>query len=82
MGSAPVTYIDLFENHVATLGIFVLNNVFTLPLHDHPSMFGFVKVLFGKVRGREMFSPLFVRARIICPGTINQFSFQFVPTLR
>jgi len=53
MGRAPVTYIDLFENHLATLGIFVLNNVFTLPLHDHPSMFGFVKVLFGKVRVRS-----------------------------
>jgi len=50
---APVTYIGLFENQIATLGIFVLNDVFTMPLHDHPSMYGFVKVIFGKIRVRS-----------------------------
>jgi len=49
---APVTYIDVFDDSVATAGIFVLNRAFALPLHDHPSMYGFIKVISGRVKVR------------------------------
>lgn len=53
-GKAPVTYIDLFENSTASVGIFVLKrDAYTMPLHDHPSMYGFIKVIFGKIRVRS-----------------------------
>ena len=50
-----MTYIDLFENSTASVGIFVLKrDAYTMPLHDHPSMYGFIKVIFGKIRGKTM----------------------------
>jgi len=46
---APVSYIEIFESDIFTLGIFVLKNGARIPLHDHPNMYGIVKVLHGKV---------------------------------
>ena len=45
--TAPVTYLNLFEDHVFTMGIFVLKKGVKLPLHDHPGMFGIIKVIHG-----------------------------------
>ncbi|XP_019870600.1 2-aminoethanethiol dioxygenase [Aethina tumida] len=52
-GKAPVTYIDIFENHHFTVGVFVLKPGMKLPLHDHPEMHGLIKVISGKIKVRS-----------------------------
>lgn len=47
---APVTYIGIFENELLTMGIFILSPDMKLPLHDHPGMYGLIKVLSGKIK--------------------------------
>ncbi|XP_022902472.1 2-aminoethanethiol dioxygenase-like [Onthophagus taurus] len=47
---APVSYINIFENDLLTMGIFILRPGMKIPLHDHPQMFGLVKVLMGQIR--------------------------------
>ncbi|XP_022189600.1 2-aminoethanethiol dioxygenase-like [Nilaparvata lugens] len=54
---APVTYIEVFENPDITIGIFILKSGARLPLHDHPLMYGILKVIHGKVRIHS-YSPL------------------------
>lgn len=49
-GKAPVTCIDIFENPHVTMGIFILKPGGRLPLHNHPEMYGLIKVISGKVR--------------------------------
>ena len=52
-GNAPVTYVHLWEDSVFTMGVFVLKGGVTLPLHDHPSMTGLVKVIHGTATVRS-----------------------------
>ncbi|XP_018579935.1 2-aminoethanethiol dioxygenase [Anoplophora glabripennis] len=47
---APVTCIDIFENSHVTMGIFILKPGGRLPLHNHPEMYGLIKVIAGKVK--------------------------------
>lgn len=47
---APVTYIGIFENELVSMGIFILRPGMKLPLHDHPQMYGLIKVLSGKIK--------------------------------
>ncbi|KAK4875194.1 hypothetical protein RN001_011616 [Aquatica leii] len=47
---APVTYIDIFEDRNVSMGIFILKPGMRLPLHDHPEMYGLIKVLTGTVK--------------------------------
>lgn len=47
---APVTYIEVFENHNVSIGVFVLRDGAKIPLHDHPYMYGVLKVIYGKVK--------------------------------
>ena len=49
----PGAYMGVFDSDDATLGVFVIKENYTLPLHDHPSMHGFVKVILGKVKGNQ-----------------------------
>jgi len=49
----PMSHVSIVDGKDASLGIFIMNRVFTLPLHDHPSMYGFVKVILGKIRVRS-----------------------------
>ncbi|XP_066919763.1 2-aminoethanethiol dioxygenase-like [Clytia hemisphaerica] len=44
---APVTFINIYEGSIFTLGIFIIRKGHSLPLHDHPGMFGVCKPLFG-----------------------------------
>ena len=37
---APVSYINIFESKHFTLGVFILKNGVSIPLHDHPGMHG------------------------------------------
>lgn len=48
--SAPVTYIEILDDPNLTIGIFVLKNGARLPLHDHPLMYGVLKVVHGTVK--------------------------------
>jgi len=53
-----ISHITIVDGHPlavdsASLGIFILHRVCSLPLHDHPRMHGFVKVVHGKIRVRS-----------------------------
>lgn len=60
---APCTYIEIIENEIINMSIFVLKPGFKMPLHDHPQMHGLLKVISGTV-GIRTFSE-------IQPGTTN-----------
>jgi len=47
---APVTYIEVFEDENVSIGVFVLRDGAKIPLHDHPYMYGVLKVIYGKVK--------------------------------
>lgn len=47
---APVTYIEVFEDQNVSIGVFVLRDGAKIPLHDHPNMYGVLKVIYGKVK--------------------------------
>jgi len=47
---APVTYIPVTETHDISIGIFVIREGESIPLHDHPSMHGVIKCLAGNLR--------------------------------
>ncbi|CAL7944341.1 unnamed protein product [Xylocopa violacea] len=46
---APMWVIDIFENKDFAISIFILKHGFTMPIHDHPGMYGFLKVINGVV---------------------------------
>lgn len=50
---APCTYIEVFQNHIVNMSVFVLKPGFVMPLHDHPHMYGLLKVISGAVRIRS-----------------------------
>lgn len=52
---APVTYVHLWEDRTMCMGVFVLKRGARLPLHNHPNMFGVLKVIHGTVH-MESFS--------------------------
>ena len=41
---APVTYVSIQEHSDVTISMFVLRHRSRLPLHDHPLMYGIIKV--------------------------------------
>ncbi|KAM4636147.1 2-aminoethanethiol dioxygenase [Discoglossus pictus] len=45
----PVTYMHICENDSFSMGVFLLKGGTSIPLHDHPGMYGMLKVLYGKV---------------------------------
>ncbi|XP_076460823.1 2-aminoethanethiol dioxygenase-like [Babylonia areolata] len=47
---APVSYIHLWEDDAISMGIFILKSGGRLPLHDHPGMFGLIKVIHGTLK--------------------------------
>ncbi|KAJ8941552.1 hypothetical protein NQ318_011509 [Aromia moschata] len=49
-GKAPVTCIDIYEDHNVTMGISIIKPGGQLPLHNHPEMHGLIKVIAGKVK--------------------------------
>ncbi|XP_020294863.1 2-aminoethanethiol dioxygenase [Pseudomyrmex gracilis] len=47
--SAPMYVMDIFENKDITIAIFILKHGVTMPMHDHPGMYGLLKVISGIV---------------------------------
>jgi cysteamine dioxygenase len=45
--NAPVFYMKLYEDEIISVGIFIIKSHHRIPLHDHPHMFGLIKVLDG-----------------------------------
>ncbi|XP_041670896.1 2-aminoethanethiol dioxygenase-like [Cheilinus undulatus] len=48
----PVSYMHITETEVFSMGVFLLREGASIPLHDHPGMNGMLKVLYGKVSVR------------------------------
>ncbi|KAJ8013910.1 hypothetical protein DPEC_G00034730 [Dallia pectoralis] len=46
----PVTYMHICETDEFSMGVFLLKSGASIPLHDHPGMYGMLKVIYGKVR--------------------------------
>lgn len=46
--NAPVFYMKLYEDEIISVGIFIIKSQHRIPLHDHPQMFGLIKVLDGQ----------------------------------
>ncbi|XP_020607759.1 2-aminoethanethiol dioxygenase-like isoform X3 [Orbicella faveolata] len=46
---APATHVSIFECPFFSLGVFILKKGSSIPLHDHPGMFGLCKVVYGKI---------------------------------
>ena len=44
---APCAYMHLWENPALSMGVFMLKEGTSIPLHDHPGMFGLMKILHG-----------------------------------
>lgn len=49
-GAPPVTYMHICETDQFSMGVFLLKSGASIPLHDHPGMYGMLKVMYGKVR--------------------------------
>lgn len=47
-GIPPVMYVPLWEDDTFIMSVFILHHGARLPLHDHPGMHGFIKVIHGK----------------------------------
>jgi len=46
----PFTYIDILDGMLISIGIFVLHPGAKIYLHDHPRMFGIIKVIHGELK--------------------------------
>jgi len=47
---APVSYIQVTENPVISVGVFIIHEGEKIPMHDHPNMHGIIKCLQGHLR--------------------------------
>lgn len=47
---APVTYVHIYDDYNLSVGIFILKPGMVLPLHDHPHMYGLIKVIAGTIK--------------------------------
>lgn len=47
---APVTYFPVYEGSDVTASIFALKDGASLPMHDHPDMFGFIRCVYGSLK--------------------------------
>jgi cysteamine dioxygenase len=46
----PVIYISVYEDSYVTICIFIVKSGAKLPLHDHPHMYGVLKVIAGTIK--------------------------------
>ncbi|KAK5644456.1 hypothetical protein RI129_005756 [Pyrocoelia pectoralis] len=71
---APVTYIDIFEDSNVSLGIFILKPGMRLPLHDHPQMYGLIKVIAGTIKISSFSLKIEVQGKQTLPHTTRMES--------
>lgn len=55
--TAPVSYMEIFENQTVSIGVFILKEGASIPLHDHVGMYGILKVLYGSLNVQS-YSPI------------------------
>ena len=46
---SPVVYVNLYEDRVITVGVFIIRPGQKIPLHNHPKMFGMLKCVHGRL---------------------------------
>lgn len=47
---APCKFMKIYQNHHFQISVFILpRNGAKIPLHDHPNMYGIIKVIYGKI---------------------------------
>lgn len=47
---APCTFVDIYENPHFTMSVFILRQHYTMPIHDHPAMYGLLKCIAGNLK--------------------------------
>ncbi|XP_055701176.1 2-aminoethanethiol dioxygenase [Phlebotomus papatasi] len=47
---APCSFVNIYECPIFSMSVFILAENYTMPLHDHPQMYGFLKCISGSVR--------------------------------
>ncbi|KAJ7350970.1 hypothetical protein OS493_037504 [Desmophyllum pertusum] len=69
---APATHVSIFECPFFTLGVFILRKGSSIPLHDHPGMFGLWTLNGTRMDGFSR-QPLHKRRLIRCRKTEHSF---------
>jgi len=47
---APCTFVDIYRSDDLSMSIFILDEEYTMPLHDHPMMYGILRAISGHIR--------------------------------
>lgn len=47
--SAPCTYMHIFEDERFSMSLFIVRGKSSIPLHDHPMMYGLLRCIWGKL---------------------------------
>jgi len=70
---SPVTYISVYEDAYVTISIFIVKSGEKLPLHDHPRMYGILKVIAGAVKIQSYTTiPNAGAGRLVCEMSKNR----------
>uniref|UniRef100_A0A8C4QRL0 2-aminoethanethiol dioxygenase n=1 Tax=Eptatretus burgeri TaxID=7764 RepID=A0A8C4QRL0_EPTBU len=75
----PVTYMNIYDDEDFSLGVFLLKPNSTIPLHDHPGMYGFMKVLYGRLSVTNVPTSFPSFLSLVQHGSDLSFSRVFVP---
>ncbi|XP_068142890.1 2-aminoethanethiol dioxygenase [Drosophila tropicalis] len=49
VGRAPCTYMHIFEDERFSMSLFIVRDSSSIPLHDHPMMYGLLRVIWGQL---------------------------------
>lgn len=75
--AAPVAYVHITENEIFSMGIFILRPGSRIPLHDHPGMYGVLRVIYGSLRCRS-FSRLQQSSKPVVHSSFSNWQFSDV----